>query len=96
MVGHGLGTHLHEPPEIPNYGKQGTGPLLKTGMVICIEPMINMGTRKVYQDKDGWTIKTVDNKPSAHFELALAIDKEKADILSTFSFIEEVLENKEF
>ena len=96
MVGHGLGTHLHEAPEVPNYGKRGTGAQLKYGMVICIEPMINMGLKKIYQEKDGWTIRTHDNKPSAHFELAMAIGKEKADVLSTFSYIEEVLGDKEF
>jgi methionyl aminopeptidase len=96
MVGHGLGTHLHEAPEVPNYGKRGTGPIIKKGMVICIEPMINMGDKKIVQEKDGWTIRTVDNKPSAHFELAIAIDKEKADVLSTFKNIEQVLGDKEF
>jgi methionyl aminopeptidase len=96
MVGHGLGTHLHEAPEVPNYGKRGTGAILKKGMVICIEPMINMGLKRIYQEKDGWTIRTHDNKPSAHFELAMAIGKEKADVLSTFSYIEEVLGEKEF
>lgn len=96
MVGHGLGTRLHEAPEVPNYGKRGTGPVLKKGMVICIEPMINMGVKKIYQEKDGWTIRTADNKPSAHFELAVAIDKNQADVLSTFKYIEEVLGNKEF
>jgi len=96
MVGHGLGAHLHEAPEVPNYGKRGTGPLLKQGMVICIEPMINMGGKKIYQENDGWAVRTADNKPSAHFELAVAIDKDKADILSTFSYIEKVLGNKDF
>jgi methionyl aminopeptidase len=96
MVGHGLGTHLHEAPEVPNYGKRGTGIQLKKGMVICIEPMINMGLKKIYQEKDGWTIRTNDNKPSAHFELAMAVGTEKAEVLSTFSYIEEVLGEKEF
>lgn len=96
MVGHGLGTKLHEAPEVPNYGKRGTGPMLKKGMVICIEPMINMGRKKIHQDKDGWTIKTSDGKPSAHFELAVAIDKERADILSSFQYVEEVLGEREF
>ncbi len=96
MVGHGLGTNLHEAPEVPNYGKRGTGPILKKGMVICIEPMINLGSKKVFQEKDGWAVSTADNKPSAHFELAVAIDKDKANILSTFSFIEKVLGKKEF
>jgi methionyl aminopeptidase len=91
MVGHGLGRHLHEAPEVPNYGRRGTGPKLKKGMVICIEPMINMGRRQIQQDPDGWTIRTADNRPSAHFEWAVAIDKGKADILSTFSLIDKQL-----
>jgi len=91
MVGHGLGRHLHEAPEVPNYGRRGTGPKLKKGMVLCIEPMINMGRRQISQDPDGWTIRTADNKPSAHFEWAVAIDKGKADVLSTFSYIDEEL-----
>jgi methionyl aminopeptidase len=89
MVGHGLGSNMHEAPEIPNYGKQGRGPKLKEGMVICIEPMINLGRREIVQERDGWTIRTIDRKPSAHFELALAINNGEADILSTFKFIEE-------
>jgi methionyl aminopeptidase len=91
MVGHGLGRHMHEAPEVPNYGRRGSGAKLKKGMVICIEPMINMGRRQISQDPDGWTIRAADNLPSAHFELAVAIDSGKADILSTFSYIDEVL-----
>jgi len=91
MVGHGLGRHLHEAPEVPNYGRRGSGAKLKKGMVICIEPMINMGRRQIRQEADGWTIRTADNKPSAHFEWAVAIDKGKADVLSTFSYIDEEL-----
>ena len=91
MVGHGLGRHLHEAPEVPNYGRRGTGPKLKKGMVICIEPMINMGRRQIKQDPDGWTIRTADKRPSAHFEWAVAIDKGKADVLSTFSYIDDEL-----
>jgi methionyl aminopeptidase len=91
MVGHGLGKNLHEEPEVPNYGKRGHGPKLMSGLVICIEPMINMGTKNVRQDKDGWTIRTLDGKPSAHYELAVAIDKGKADVLSTFRYIEEIV-----
>jgi methionyl aminopeptidase len=94
MVGHGLGRHLHEEPEVPNYGSQGTGSKLKKGMVICIEPMINMGKRQIVQEADGWTIRTTDRMPSAHFELAVAVDEGKPDVLSTFSFIEEVLKLK--
>jgi methionyl aminopeptidase len=91
LVGHGLGTKLHEPPEVPNYGRRGKGSKLQAGMVICIEPMINMGRKEIVQEADGWTIRTADKKPSAHFELAIAIQKTKADILSTFKFIEEIL-----
>ncbi|MFP4621380.1 MAG: type I methionyl aminopeptidase [Bacteroidales bacterium] len=91
MVGHGLGSNMHEPPEVPNYGKRGRGPKLKPGLVICIEPMINMGTKNIKQDPDGWTIRTMDNKPSAHYELALAIRDGEPDILSTFEYIEKQL-----
>jgi len=94
MVGHGLGRHLHEEPEVPNYGNKGSGAKLKKGMVICIEPMINMGKRQIVQEADGWTIRTSDKMPSAHFELAVAIDSAKPDVLSTFSYIEEVLKLK--
>jgi len=91
MVGHGLGRHLHEAPEVPNYGRRGTGPKLKKGMVICIEPMINLGRRQISQEADGWAIRTADNKPSAHFEWAVAVDKGKADVLSTFDYIDKEL-----
>ncbi len=88
LVGHGLGRHLHEDPQVPNYGKRGTGAKLKEGMVIAIEPMINLGTKNVYHDKDGWTIRTEDGKPAAHYEHNVAIQKGKADILSSFIEIE--------
>ena len=91
LVGHGLGTKLHEPPEVPNYGKRGTGAKMEKGLVICIEPMINLGKKETMQMSDGWTIKTVDGKPSAHFEYAVAVNRGKADVLTTFEFIEEVL-----
>ncbi len=94
LVGHGLGKNLHEEPEVPNYGRRGTGVKLKKGLVICIEPMINMGKRHIVQESDGWTIRTTDKKASAHFELAVAIDDGKADVLSTFEYIEEVLNQK--
>ena len=95
MVGHGLGHKTSRSSlKYQIMGKEAYGPVLKKGMVICIEPMINMGTKRIFQEKDGWTIRTHDNKPSAHFELALAIDKEKADVLSTFSYIENVLGNQ--
>jgi len=90
LVGHGLGTKLHEKPEVPNFGKRGSGVKLEEGMVICIEPMINLGTRVVIQERDGWTIRTADMKPSAHFEHAIAIRKQEADILSSFVEIEQV------
>lgn len=91
LVGHGLGRKLHEAPEVANWGKQGTGTKMEKGLVICIEPMINSGKKETIQMRDGWTIKTADGKPSAHFEYAVAVDKGKADVLTTFEFIEEVL-----
>jgi methionyl aminopeptidase len=91
LVGHGLGKKMHESPEVPNYGKRGTGPKMEKGLVICIEPMINFGKKETYQMDDGWTIKTADGKPSAHFEYAVAVNKGKANVLTTFEFIEEVL-----
>ena len=94
MVGHGLGKEMHETPEVPNYGKRGRGVKLNKGLVLCIEPMINMGTKYIKQEPDGWTIKTADGKPSAHYELAVVVDKGKADILSTFKYIEEIIKTK--
>jgi methionyl aminopeptidase len=91
LVGHGLGRKLHETPEVANWGKKGSGPKMEKGLVICIEPMINMGKKETLQMRDGWTIKTADGKPSAHFEYAVAVDKGKADVLTTFEFIETVL-----
>lgn len=88
LVGHGIGKELHEPPEVPNYGRNGTGTRLQKGMVICIEPMINMGKKGVRMEKDGWTIRTTDKLPSVHFELAVAVNDKKPDILSTFEYIE--------
>lgn len=90
LVGHGVGTRLHEKPEVPNYGKRGSGIKLEEGMVIAIEPMINAGRAGVRFWDDGWTVSTVDGKVSAHYEHTVAISKGKADILSTFSYIEEV------
>lgn len=89
LVGHGIGRQMHEPPEVPNYGRRGTGPLITNGMCIAIEPMINMGGKKVIFESDGWTVRTKDRKPSAHFEHTIAIRNGKADILSTFEFIKE-------
>ena len=91
LVGHGIGRHLHEKPEVPNYGKPGSGMVLKEGLVIAIEPMINMGGKAVVHEKDGWTVRTADKLPSAHFEHTVAIRKGDVDILSSFKHIEEVL-----
>jgi len=93
MVGHGIGKGLHEPPEVPNYGKRGQGIRLEQGMVLCIEPMINLGRKEIVQDPDGWTIHTADRLPSAHFEHCVVIGKNGADILSTYAFIEETINN---
>lgn len=93
LVGHGIGRKMHEAPEVPNYGKRGTGPLLKKGMCIAIEPMVNMGSKNVVFESDGWTVRTRDRKPSAHFEHTVAIRQGKADILSTFEFVEAVFGN---
>ena len=94
LVGHGIGRNLHEAPEVPNYGKKGTGLKLQEGLVIAIEPMINFGKKAIKQHKDGWTITTADDLPSAHFEHTIAVGKDKADILSSFDYIEEVLKSK--
>ncbi len=88
LVGHGVGKNLHESPEVPNYGRRGRGTIIQEGLVIAIEPMINMGTRKIMQHNDGWTITTIDNKPSAHFEHTIVVRKRKAEILSSFEEIE--------
>lgn len=89
LVGHGLGKDLHESPEVPNYGKQGRGTKLNEGLVIAIEPMVNLGTRKVVQESDGWTIRTADRKPSAHYEHTVAVFKEGTEVLTTHKYIEE-------
>lgn len=91
LVGHGLGRKLHEDPEVPNFGKRGRGKLFVEGMVIAIEPMINMGTKNVKQLKDGWTIVTRDGAPSAHFEHNVALINGKPELLSTFKYIYNVL-----
>jgi methionyl aminopeptidase len=91
LVGHGLGKSMHEEPEVPNYGKRGDGPKIKEGMVLAIEPMINLGTKNIKQLNDGWTIVTADGKPSAHFEHDVAVVDGKPEILSTYAFIEESL-----
>ena len=94
LVGHGVGTKLHEKPEVPNYGKRGSGIKLEEGMVIAIEPMINAGRAGVKFWEDGWTVSTINGKPSAHFEHTVAIRKGKAEILSSFAYVEEVLKEK--
>lgn len=94
LVGHGLGRKMHESPEVPNYGKRGRGPKIQEGLVIAIEPMINLGTRRVKQLSDGWTIITADRRPSAHFEHDVAIVNGEPDVLSTFKYVEEALAQK--
>ena len=88
LVGHGLGRNLHEDPQVPNYGKRGSGPKMKEGLVLAIEPMINLGKRDVYTEDDGWTVRTKDGKPSVHFEHDVCVRKTKADILSDYRIIE--------
>jgi methionyl aminopeptidase len=91
LVGHGIGRNLHEKPEVFNYGRKGTGKKLPENLVICIEPMINLGVKDVVMEEDGWTITTRDNQPSAHFEHTVVVKKDKPEFLSTYEFIEEVL-----
>ena len=91
MIGHGVGRNLHEAPEVPNYGRKGNGIMLKSGMTIAIEPMINLGKRQLVFENDGWTTHTIDHLPSAHFEHSVAVRRGKVDILSSFDYIEEVL-----
>lgn len=92
LVGHGVGRNLHEAPEVPNYGKRGKGTKLVEGLVLAIEPMINLGKKNIVQESDGWTIRTADKKPSAHFEHTVLVCKGEAEILTTFKYIEEVLD----
>lgn len=94
LVGHGVGLRLHEKPEVPNYGKRGTGIKLEEGMVLAIEPMINLGRAGVKFWKDGWTVSTIDGKPSAHYEHTVSVQKGQADVLTTFDLIQQVLEQK--
>lgn len=94
LVGHGLGRNLHESPEVPNYGRRGVGPRLQSGLVLAIEPMINLGGKAVVQERDGWTIRTTDRKASAHFEHDVVVRQGKAEVLSTFEFIDEVLKSR--
>ncbi len=96
LVGHGLGFSLHEDPQVPNYGRRGSGTKLKEGLVIAIEPMINLGKKEVYTDADGWTVRTKDGKPSAHFEHDVLVQKDHPDVLSSFDKIEEVERENEY
>lgn len=91
FVGHGIGKEMHEEPQVPNYGRRGYGSLLKSGMCIAIEPMVTQGSRQIMMEDDRWTVRTCDRKPAAHFEHTVAVRVGKADILSSFEFIEEVL-----
>ena len=93
LVGHGIGRNLHESPEVPNYGKRGKGLKLKSGLVLAIEPMVNYGNKDIFQLSDGWTIKTRDMLPSAHFEHTVLVKNDKAEILSSFDYVDEVLNN---
>ena len=92
LTGHGLGRKMHEEPEVPNFGVKGRGPVLKTGMVICIEPMINAGSKNVITERDGWTVRTRDRKPSAHYEFAVAVGAKGPDVLTDFSIIEAAIQ----
>lgn len=95
MCGHGIGRSMHEAPEVPNFGRRGTGPLLKPGMCIAIEPMINLGSKNIVIERDGWTCRTRDRKPSAHYEHTIAVTAGKPEIMTTFRYIEEALESKQ-
>ncbi len=91
MCGHGIGRSMHEDPEVPNYGRRGIGPVLKPGMMICIEPMINMGSKNIVIERDGWQCRTKDRKPSAHYEHTLLITPDEPEVLTTFRYIEDAL-----
>ena len=88
MVGHGIGKRLHEAPEVPNYGRAGQGKKLAEGMVICIEPMVNAGTKEIFLESNGWEVKTADSRNSAHFEFMVAVRKGMPEVLTTFEYIE--------
>ena len=94
MCGHGIGRSMHEDPEVPNYGHRGTGPVIRNGMCICIEPMINMGSKNIVIERDGWTCRTRDRKPSAHYEHTLAIVDGETEILTTFEYVKDVLKER--
>jgi methionyl aminopeptidase len=91
MCGHGIGRSMHEDPEVPNYGRRGIGPVIRNGMCICIEPMINLGSRNIVIESDGWTCRTKDRKPSAHYEHTIAICNDETQVLTTFDYVKEVL-----
>ncbi|MDE5877502.1 MAG: type I methionyl aminopeptidase [Muribaculaceae bacterium] len=95
MCGHGIGRSMHEAPEVPNFGRRGTGPLLKPGMCIAIEPMINLGSKNIVIERDGWTCRTRDRKPSAHYEHTIAVTSGEPEILTTFRYVDEALESKQ-
>lgn len=94
MTGHGIGRAMHESPAIPNYGRRGIGPILKAGMCICIEPMINLGSKNIIIESDGWTCRTKDRKPSAHYEHTIAVVNDEPEILTTYDYVEEVLADR--
>lgn len=96
FTGHGIGREMHEAPNVPNYGRRGTGTMIEEGLCICIEPMVNMGSKNIVMYDDGWTVRTKDRKPSAHFEHCIAVVDGRAKVLSTFDFIEEALGKKPF
>lgn len=96
FVGHGIGTSMHEAPNVPNYGRKGTGALIQDGLCICIEPMINMGSKNITSEADSWTIRTRDRKPSAHFELCVAVVNGKAELMSSFEFVYAVIGSRKF
>ena len=91
MCGHGIGKKMHEDPEVPNYGRRGVGPMIKNGLCIAIEPMINLGSRNIVIERDGWTCRTKDRKPSAHYEHTVAVHDGETEILTTFDYIDQVL-----
>lgn len=94
MCGHGIGKSMHEEPEVPDYGRHGIGPVLRHGMCICIEPMINMGSRNIIIERDGWTCRTRDRKPSAHYEHTIAMVDDEPQVLTTFDYISEALQDR--
>lgn len=94
MCGHGIGRKMHEDPEVPNYGRRGIGPILRNGMCICVEPMVNLGSKNIVIERDGWQCRTRDRKPSAHFEHTLAMVDDYARVLTTFDYIEDVLRQR--